>query len=959
MNKAELPDKTGALPAWQLTIEEIVRELDTDLAAGLTDQEVNSRVQIYGSNTLAEKKERSWFAKLFDQFKDVMVLILIAASILSGIMGDWVEAGVILAIVVINAILGLVQEGRAEKALAALQKMSSPQARLIRNKRQLTAASAELVPGDLVILEAGDLVPADIRLVECQSLKVEEASLTGESVAVEKNAAVHYTEMVPLGDRQNMVYMGTAITYGRARGVVAAIGGNTEIGSIADRLQSINQEDTPLKRSLNQLGKWLGIICLVVSVIIFTQGLIQGGDIKVMFMTAISLAVAAIPEGLPAVVTIVLALGMKRMAGRHAIVKRLLAVETLGCVDTICTDKTGTLTQNEMTVTRLYTHSRMYSAEGYGYSTEGGISVLNADGQPVSQISLKNLLSDNAETDNREDADLSLESEDVHPDLRRLMEIAVLCNEAVLTSDDSGNESIIGDPTEGAMLVAAAKTGLLKERMTGKHPRLADWPFDSERKMMTSFNLLPSEHSSQTVLALTKGAPDIILARCSRIFSDGRIIELTEEIRQEINKVNHDMAVQALRVLAFAWKEQSDEIDAESLINGNGLLPVDQLQAEQDMVFTGLMGMIDPGRPEARDAIKLCRQAGIRPVMITGDYPDTAEAIARDLGMLNAGDEVMTGAALDKTDDDQFRLSVERTAVYARVSPDHKVRIVNALRRNGHIASMTGDGVNDAMALKSADIGVAMGITGTEVAKSTADMILADDNFATIVDAVREGRIIYSNIRKFVGFLLSCNVGEILIIALTTLILGPRNIPLLPIQLLWLNLITDSFPALALGQEAGEPDIMQQKPRNPTEPILNRSMIVVVVSQSIAIFASVFTAFMIGRQRGGTYSYTEATITMARTYAFATLILAELFRSFSARSERTPIWNLGLFGNKTLNKAFLFSLVMLLLVVYVPFLQPIFSTITLSVSDWLVIIPLALIPFLVAEVIKLARFKKV
>ena len=937
MSSIEIPDSNSPLPAWQLTIEETVEKLDTDLETGLTDDEAARRVQIYGSNTLAEKKEKSWLSKLLDQFKDVMVLILIAASVLSGIMGDWVEAGVILAIVFINAILGLVQEGRAEKALAALQKMSSPQARLIRNGSQMTTASADLVPGDLVILEAGDLVPADIRLTQCQSLKVEEASLTGESVAVEKDASAHYKDAVSLGDRQNMVYMGTAITYGRASGVVAAIGGKTEIGSIADRLQSINQEDTPLKRSLNQLGKWLGIICLVVSVMIFAQGLIQGGDIKVMLMTAISLAVAAIPEGLPAVVTIVLALGMKRMAGRRAIVKRLLAVETLGCVDTICTDKTGTLTQNEMTATRLYTWQKMYSAEGYGYSIEGGISVLNSEGNKEKQIS------DLAEYGGPDKA---------HPDLRRLMEIAVLCNEAVLTKNDEEQDSIIGDPTEGAMLVAAAKAGLDKDQMNKDYPRIADWPFDSERKMMTSFNRLPSKTGGASIIALTKGAPDILLSRCSRIMFDGEVIALTDEIRKEINTVNHNMAVQALRVLAFGWSELPDGIDIESGLKNN------QLQAEQDMVFTGLMGMIDPGRPEAREAIKLCRQAGIRPVMITGDYPDTAEAIARDLGMLIAGDEVMTGADLDQTDDGQFRILVERTAVYARVSPDHKVRIVNAMRQNGHIASMTGDGVNDAMALKSADIGVAMGITGTEVAKNSADMILADDNFATIVDAVREGRIIYSNIRKFVGFLLSCNVGEILIIALTTLILGPKNIPLLPIQLLWLNLITDSFPALALGQEAGEPDIMKQKPRDPNEPILNRSMMVVVISQSIAIFASVFAAFMIGRQRGGVLSFTDAPITMARTYAFVTLILAELFRSFSARSERTPLWKLGLLGNRTLVKAFLFSMTMLILVVYIPFLQPIFSTVTLFASDWLVIVPLALIPFLVAEIIKVVRFKK-
>lgn len=909
---------------WSKSISETAAELNTNISEGLSNTQTRSRLEEYGLNELAEKKERTILQKIIAQFKDVMVLILIAASILSGAMGDWVEAGVILAIVVINAVLGLVQEGRAEKALDALKKMSSPHARVLRDGEIKEIDSAETVPGDIVIIEAGDLVPADIRLIESQSLKVEEASLTGESVAVEKSAEAELDPSAGLGDRINMLFMSTAITYGRARGIVCATGSSTEIGKISDRLQTIEDEATPLQKSLNQLGKWLGIICVAVCVIILAQGLIQGGDPTAMIMTSISLAVAAIPEGLPAVVTIVLALGMRKMTERNAIVKRLLAVETLGCVDTICSDKTGTLTQNEMTVTRLYTPGESYQVSGIGYSFEGDI-VQDNTSEPL-ELSIDDNMSDNS--------------------LKMLLITACLCNEAVVSKNEEDENKIIGDPTEGALIVAAAKAGLDRNELKSIYPRVADWPFDSDRKMMTSFH---SGLADSTIMALTKGAPDIVLARCKYAHINGAKKELNDELRAEIVSTNSQMAGQALRVLAYAYTEF-----AASVLNNN---EIENLPAEKDMVFIGLSGMIDPSRPEARDAVALCRQAGIRPVMITGDYPDTAAAIAADLGMIQPGDEVLTGAELERMNEREMKTAVEKTAVYARVSPEHKVKIVSALRSNGHIASMTGDGVNDAMALKSADIGVAMGITGTEVAKNTADMILTDDNFATIVDAVKEGRIIYSNIRKFVGFLLSCNVGEILIIALTSLILGPKNIPLLPIQLLWLNLITDSFPALALGQEKGEPDIMKQAPRSPSEPILNRPMAIVIISQSIAIFASVFISFVIGK--GGFADLGADMLNQGRTYAFTTLILAELFRSFSARSERISVFKLGLFSNKTLVKAFLFSFVMLFVVVYIPFLQPIFSTQTLGLADWAVIAPLSLVPFASAEIIKLfGSFRK-
>ncbi|MEA4888766.1 MAG: cation-translocating P-type ATPase [Clostridiaceae bacterium] len=886
---------------YEETKEQIITQLDVDPQKGLTSEEAGRRLIQYGSNVLREKKRQSWFSKLLNQFKDTMVLILIAACVLSAFFQEWVDALVILAIVIINAVLGLIQEGRAERAIEALQKMTSPQARVLRNGQQQAIPAADLVPGDLVLLEAGDLTPADIRLTECSSLKAEEASLTGESMPVEKNADKVLPADTPLGDRYNLVFMSTPITYGRGRGLVYATGSKTEIGQIADRLQSIQEEATPLQRSLNQLGKWLGLICMAVCAIVFLQGILMKGAFLQVFMTAISLAVAAIPEGLPAVVTIVLAMGMKRMAERHAIVKRLLAVETLGSVDVICSDKTGTLTQNEMTVTQLYYENRGIDVEGRGYRPEGRL--LN----PTTH-----------------------EQAEHNAVLDRLLTIGVLCNDAALVDRADKETGILGDPTEAALLVVGAKAGLHQQPLKERYPRIADLPFDSERKMMTTVHRGFSETG---LLSLTKGAPDIVLNRCCSILTEDGPQPLTDRQRAEILEANHRMAVSALRILAFACK-----VHAEN-----------PLDPEQDMIFVGLMGMIDPARPEVRDAIALCAGAGIRPVMITGDYRDTAVAIAQDLGMMKPGDEVMTGAEIDQLSEQQLQSQVEKTVVYARVSPDHKVKIVTALRSMGHIASMTGDGVNDAMALKSADIGVAMGITGTDVAKGTADMILTDDNFATIVAAVREGRIIYSNIRKFVGFLLSCNVGEILVIFLSTLFLGPQYVPLLPIQLLWLNLVTDSFPALALGQEKGEPDIMRQKPRGIKEPIMNRLMLSTILIQSLAIFGAVFSAFQIGMRF---YPGQGEASSGARTFAFATLILAELLRSYSARSEKHPVWRLGLFSNHTLNKAVGISGVLLLLAIYVPFLNPVFSTIQLVLADWLVIVPLAFVPFAIAEISK-------
>jgi len=905
--------------AYRQTIPELLESQQTDLEKGLTSTEAEVRLEQFGPNSLREKKRETMLQKLLNQFKDFMVLILIAAAIVSGALGEWIDSAVILAIVVINAILGIIQEGKAEKAIEALQKMASPQARVIRDGQQRVLDSAKLVPGDIVILEAGDVVPADVRLFETASLKAEEASLTGESVPVEKDARAVITDVVSLGDRVNMAFMSTAITYGRGRGLVIGTGSQTEIGSIADRLQDIDDEMTPLQKNLNQLGKYLGIIVLVVSAIVFLQGTLMGGAPLDMFMTAVSLAVAAIPEGLPAVVTIVLALGMRRMAEENAIVKRLLAVETLGSVDVICSDKTGTLTQNEMTVTRAWCGDELFEITGVGYAVEGEIKD-SASGKVI---------------DSAADAPL----------LNQLLTIGLLCNDAALITRQDGNPGIIGDPTEGSLLVAAGKFDLAVEEICTKHPRIGDLPFDSERKMMTTFH---SGFKDAPVMAMTKGAPDVILNLCSTFAGAEGEIPMTAELRQKILWINSTFATSALRVLAFATRKLS-EVPSEG---------TEPSEVEQELTFAGLMGMIDPARPEARDAIAVCTQAGIRAIMITGDYRETAVAIAQDLGLMKPGDGVLSGLEIDQLSDEEMCDVVEHTSVYARVSPDHKVRILTALRGNGHIASMTGDGVNDAMALKKADIGVAMGITGTDVAKNTADMILTDDNFATIVRAVEEGRIIYSNIRKFVAFLLSCNIGEILVIFITSLLMGPAFVPLVPIQLLWLNLVTDSFPALALGQEKGEPDIMDQQPRDPKEPILNKPMIRSITLQSIAIFAAVFTAFRIGMLVYPNASEIVGPSEGARTYAFIALIMSELIRSFSARSERVPVLMIGLFSNPTVVKAFLLSAALTLVVVYVPFMHTIFNTTSLTLLDWLRILPLAVIPFAVGEVEKLIYYRR-
>lgn len=918
------------------TVEQVAQEIDTDLVKGLTSNEASLRYAKNGPNSLGEEKKVPLWKRFLQQFADAMVIILIAAAALSGYMAfksgggieEWIDVFVILAIVILNAVLGVYQEGKADQALAALKKMSSPQTKVIRDGKLVMVDSENVVVGDVISIDAGDSISADLRLIESSSLKAEEASLTGESVAVEKDATAVLPEDCALGDRKNMLYMGTAVTYGRAKGVVVATARDTELGKIATKLTNIEDEDTPLQASLNKLGKILAVVCIVVCLIVLLVDIfVQKQPWEDALMTAVSLAVAAIPEGLAAVVTIVLSIGMTKMAENNAIVKRLLAVETLGCVDVICSDKTGTLTQNQMTVKVIYDGNKKYNVEGGGYAPQG--NVVDEGGKPVK----------------------------IEGVLRTLILSSVLCNDAAIVKQSDTDYSCIGDPTEGSLTTLGMKVRMFREETMHKYPRETELPFDSDRKMMTTYH---SGIEEGKWISFTKGAPDIVISRCSSIMTANGVEKMSDEKRAEIREVNHNYAIQAIRVLAFAMKEHG-EGSKESFTD------------EENMTFIGLIGMIDPARTEAKDAIAVCKEAGIRAVMITGDFKDSAVAISDNLEMRDEKHmDAYSGEELDKISDEELLEVVEKTSVYARVSPEHKVRIVNALKKNGHIASMTGDGVNDAMALKTADIGVAMGITGTDVSKNSADMILMDDNFATIVKAVEQGRTIYSNIRKFVGFLLSCNVGEILVIFLLSLV--PKSLvpgiaaPLTAIQLLWLNLITDSFPALALGREKAEPGIMKMPPRSKKEPIINKSMMGHIAMQSVGLFISVAAAFIIAlmsMNNGGTFFYSGVLadaaakgvhpLDVARTVAFATLICAELFRAFAARSERISVFKLGLFSNKMMNIAVALSLVMLVAVIYIPGINSIFNNVALNPLAWVVILPLAILPFAVSEISKLIK----
>ena len=903
--------------AWyQKSSATVVEEIGSDLHKGLSDKEAAERLAKYGPNELKGKPHATIWEMLLEQFKDFLVLILIGASIVSAFVGEVADSLVIIVIVVLNAALGVFQEAKAEKAMEALQKMAAPNSKVIRDGNIQTVPSRELVVGDIVLLEAGDYVPADVRILESMNLKVEEASLTGESVPVEKET-VAIDHEASLADRHNMGYMGTVVTYGRGKAVIIGTGMNTEIGKIAQMISSFEEQSTPLQEKLADFGKILGILCLAVCAVVFVLGIYQGyrdgnltmDEVTLLFMTAVSLAVAAIPEGLPAVVTIVLAIGMQRMVKKNSIVKKLHAVETLGSTTVICSDKTGTLTQNQMTVVRLFADGQLLEVSGEGYSPEGNFS---REGKPLQATA--------------------------EPGLNLLLQGSALCNDAILQPTDEKGWKIAGDPTEGALVVVAAKAGYDRDSINEKFPRVQEIPFDSSRKMMTTFHQMPDG----SVRAFVKGAPDILLNRCKHISTRGQITEVNDADRANIAAANSAMAKQALRVLAVAYRDFP-------AVPAN----LEPTQIEADLTFLGLLGMIDPPRSEARDAVKICKQAGIRAIMITGDYRDTALAVAMDLGIAEGEHQIVTGQELNAMCKDEICQVVKKASVFARVSPEHKVAIVEAFQANGQIAAMTGDGVNDAPALKKADIGVAMGITGTDVTKETADMVLTDDNFASIVAAVEEGRVIFANIRKFVFFLMSCNLAEIFVIFFAMIMGWP--IPLLPIQLLWLNLVTDAFPALALGMEKPEPGVMEQDPRDPQEPIMNSNMKKMILIQSTVLTFAVLGSFGYALKYltpGFTFGAPltpDLDLSMARTFAFATMISAELLRAYTTRSEHYSVFKIGLFSNKYMNMGVGLSFALLALALYGP-LHAIFRTQILGLAEWAVVGGFAILPFVAGEI---------
>ena len=888
---------------YQGSKKELLKKLNSDPKTGLSSSEANNRLEKYGPNKIESSNKRSMLDKLKDQILDPMVILLIAASIVSAFTGDKIEAIIIIAIVIINAIMSIYQEGQAEDSVAALQKMSSPEATVLRDGKRTKVKAEELVPGDIVILETGDIIPADMRLLDSRNLQIDESSLTGESVAVEKDAEAQYDKEVCIGDRSNSAFSSSIVTYGHGEGVITTTGHDTEIGHIATSLDSVEDKETPLQRQLKDLSKKLAILVIVVCALVFIVGYFRSNmSILENFMVAVSLAVAAIPEGLTAVVTIVLSIGMNRMVERKAIVKNLVSVETLGSTTAICSDKTGTLTQNEMTITKVFTDFKEFDVEGSGYTPKGDIKL---DGETIED----------------------------HDQIKLLMTVASLSNDANLI-EKNGNFEITGDPTEAAMLTLSEKRNIVQEDLNEAHPRIDEIPFDSERKMMTTFHELEGSY-----YAMTKGAPDIMINNSSKIMIDGKLEDFTDDLKQKVLEENTKLAKQALRVMAYAFKPYQS-LENEELTTEN---------IEREMVFVGLTGMIDPPRPEAKAAVEECHNSGIDVFMITGDYFETALAIAKELGIAEREDQAMQGSDLNNKSEEEIREIVKTKRIFARVSPQNKVQLVNALQANGNIVAMTGDGVNDAPAIKNADIGISMGITGTDVAKDTADMILVDDNFATIVNAVEEGRVIFSNIKKFVSFLLSCNIAEVAIVFLSILFGLPS--PLTPIQLLWLNLVTDAFPALALGVEPAEADIMERDPRDPHDSILAGETGKGIIFQSIAITISVLAAYIIGLK----YIFPN-NIEGAHTMVFATLITSELLRAFSVRSEKYTLKELGWFSNKNLVKANLLSFALLLLVMYVPPLRILFELQFISWQWWIIIL-LSFLPLLIGEIRKRTRRK--
>jgi len=892
-------------PFWTLSVEQIAEELQTNLQQGLTEEQYQKHLRQYGPNQLPGKKGRTPLSIFLSQFQEFIVWVLAAAALVSGFLGEWVDTGAILAIIVLNAVLGFVQEYRAEKSLAALKKLSSPVSRVIRGGQHQNAVSTDLVPGDLVELEAGDRIPADSRLVWTTSnFSTQEASLTGESAPVTKITTPLEKEDCPLADRANMVFLGTSAVSGKARAIICQTGQQTELGNIAGMLQAIEEDRTPLQRRLEEFGKWIVYVCFVLVGIIFVLNLLRGGKIIDVFLTSVSLAVAAIPEGLPAVVTVALALGMQRMLKRHVLIRKLPAVETLGCATVICSDKTGTLTRNEMTVQAVFANGSLFDVTGIGYQPQGEFKLNQTTVNP-----------------------------DSYPELKKTLLCGVLCNGAQLVEKD-GCFAILGDPTEGSLLTAAAKVNLWKKQQEQLYPFLEELPFDSDRKCMTVIRKADGK-----VIAYVKGAPDVLLSKCTHIEENGKVVALEPGHRQRILAMNNQLTGRALRVLAVAFRTFEN---APPDYNADAV--------EQQLIWVGLLGMIDPPRQEVKAAVAECTQAGIKTVMITGDHKNTAAAVARELGFFTEQSIALTGEDLDRMSQEQLEEQVQHIAVYARVSPEHKLRIVKAWRKRGDVAAMTGDGVNDAPAVKEADIGVAMGITGTDVTKEVSDMVITDDNFTSIVAAVREGRGIYDNIQKFIHYLLSCNTGEILVMFIASILGWPA--PLLPIQILWVNLVTDGLPALALGVEPMETTIMRRPPRKPHQSLITKSRAALLLIQGVFIAVCCLLAFyyVLFIEKGH--------LARAMTAAFLVLSCSQLFHSLNCRSMTQSLWHIGFFSNPNIIIAFLISLLLQLAAVSVPLLQKIFRTESLNWIEWIMVLALSSFPLWAMEAVKYLFRKK-
>lgn len=873
------------------TSREVLLELMTQ-PEGLTEQEASERLKIFGGNELEEQASVSLLQIFFEQFRNLMVLVLLAATLISGLLGEITDALTILVIVFMNAILGFAQQWRAERSLDALRQLAAPQAKVLRDGRFQIISANRLVPGDLVEVDTGDRIPADARIIESFSLETEESSLTGESLPVPKSVDVIKAASASLGDQTNLLFMGTTVSRGNAKAVVVNTGMATEMGQIAGLIQQGGTGRTPLEIKLNQLGQVLVYLSIIITAGVVIAGVLHGHELYEMFLAGVSLAVAAIPEGLPAIVTVALAIGVQRMIRRHAIVRKLPSVETLGCATVILSDKTGTLTQNQMTVTQLESDGKTFTVQGEGYDPEGRILYEN---RPLGILPAA---------------------------LKRIITIGLYCNHAHIEQED-GRFVASGDPTEAALLTLASKAGLEKQEQV-----ISENPFDSDRKRMSV--LVSSGTGAEW---LVKGAPDVLLNLCEYIYVSGKIETLTEVRKRAVRDKMEEMAGQALRTLGFAFRPASNTWSNAA-------------EVERDLVWVGMVGMIDPPRKEVRDAITTCKQAGIRTVMITGDHQLTAVAVAKHLGILPVNGKVVTGNELDQMDDRALEDVVNKVYVFARVSPFHKLRIVKSLQTLGHVVAMTGDGVNDAPAIQSADIGIAMGKTGTDVAREASDLILADDHFATIVAAVEEGRAIYDNIRKFIRYLLSSNVGEI--VTMFVAMLAGLPLPLLPIQILWVNLVTDGLPAIALGLDGASKDIMKRPPRPIKEGIFAHGLGRKIASRGLLIglvTLAVFYLSLIDRNN----------LKVAQTMAFATLVLAQLIHVFACRSVDRSIWRRDLFRNMWLMAAVASSFLLLLIVIYIPSLQTVFHTIPLSLSAWVIIFIASLIPTFAFELRSLPK----